>query len=323
MTGLTCSLRLHPSQRPFTPHRTRSCAVRSQQHTEDSIGSSSSSTQGPSRRDLLLAGTSAAVLGACTTLAPRAIAAEPAATASQLPAVPKVALTPQLSVSRVIKGCWQLSGGHKGDRQSDRTGAAAAVEVRYPPLPLQPHTCKHKPAQPNLTSTRLLLPGLWDLLPSGHLYLGCGGSLWSCRGADRQVPAGAPWTAVKHPGAPLPGHSSQPALLPCRQKEIERCFKGLRRQLLCGQNPVPRVMTTGSSNKPHPPSLQTVGLAPAQALCLPGVSTPPTHTEHHHTTLLALAHNTNPTLHAGLHQVLCVQRPGHDLTQQGVSQGSS
>lgn len=188
------SLRLHPSQRPFTPHRTHSCAVRSQQHT------AASSTQ-PNRRDLLLAGTSAAVLlSASTTLAPRAVA-DPAATANQLPAVPKVALTPQLSVSRVIKGCWQLSGGHKGDRQSDRTGAAAAVEVRRPTASTV--TCKHKPAQPNLTSSCLPLPGLWDLLPSGHLYLGCGGSLWSRRSADRQVPAGAPRTAVKHPGAPL------------------------------------------------------------------------------------------------------------------------
>jgi hypothetical protein len=125
MSGLACSQRLHPSQRPFTPHRTRSCVVRSQQqqHTAEQPGSSSSSTN---RRDVLLAGTSAAVWGA---LAPAALADPTATTASQLPAVPTVALTPQLQVSKVIKGCWQLSGGHKGDRQSDRTGAAAAVEV--------------------------------------------------------------------------------------------------------------------------------------------------------------------------------------------------
>lgn len=29
---------------------------------------------------------------------------------------------------QVIKGCWQLSGGHKGEKTTDRTGGAAAVE---------------------------------------------------------------------------------------------------------------------------------------------------------------------------------------------------
>ncbi|WIA28486.1 hypothetical protein OEZ86_011029 [Tetradesmus obliquus] len=32
-----------------------------------------------------------------------------------------------LYFSQVIKGCWQLSGGHKGDKQTDRTGGEAAV----------------------------------------------------------------------------------------------------------------------------------------------------------------------------------------------------
>jgi len=32
-----------------------------------------------------------------------------------------------IQVSRVVKGCWQLSGGHKGDRKTDRTAGSAAV----------------------------------------------------------------------------------------------------------------------------------------------------------------------------------------------------
>lgn len=30
--------------------------------------------------------------------------------------------------SQVIKGCWQLGGGHRGDPASDRTSGASAVE---------------------------------------------------------------------------------------------------------------------------------------------------------------------------------------------------
>lgn len=33
-----------------------------------------------------------------------------------------------LDISQVIKGCWQLSGGHRGDPDSDRTGGEAAIE---------------------------------------------------------------------------------------------------------------------------------------------------------------------------------------------------
>ena len=28
---------------------------------------------------------------------------------------------------QVVKGCWQLSGGHRGERETDRTGGDAAV----------------------------------------------------------------------------------------------------------------------------------------------------------------------------------------------------
>ncbi|MEW5316291.1 MAG: hypothetical protein WDW38_007671 [Sanguina aurantia] len=41
--------------------------------------------------------------------------------------IPVVELGPGLSVSRVIKGCWQLSGGHKGDKETDRTGSQKDV----------------------------------------------------------------------------------------------------------------------------------------------------------------------------------------------------
>jgi hypothetical protein len=44
------------------------------------------------------------------------------------PKVPKAALAPGLKVSRIIKGCWQLDGQHKGEPSSDRTSGAAALE---------------------------------------------------------------------------------------------------------------------------------------------------------------------------------------------------
>lgn len=42
--------------------------------------------------------------------------------------VPKVKLADNLAVSKVIRGCWQLDGQHKGDALSDRTSGAAAIE---------------------------------------------------------------------------------------------------------------------------------------------------------------------------------------------------
>lgn len=41
--------------------------------------------------------------------------------------IPKVPLNENVSISRVIKGCWQLSGGHRGDSSTDRTYGADAV----------------------------------------------------------------------------------------------------------------------------------------------------------------------------------------------------
>ncbi len=44
------------------------------------------------------------------------------------PKVSQVKLAPGLKVSKIIKGCWQLDGQHKGDAKSDRTSGAAALE---------------------------------------------------------------------------------------------------------------------------------------------------------------------------------------------------
>eukprot|EP00884_Botryococcus_braunii_P017314 jgi/Botrbrau1/4266/Bobra.0390s0006.1 len=41
--------------------------------------------------------------------------------------IPHFPLAPDLQVSRVIKGCWQLSGGHRGDKSTDRTSKAPAL----------------------------------------------------------------------------------------------------------------------------------------------------------------------------------------------------
>ena len=37
-----------------------------------------------------------------------------------------------LEVSRIIKGCWQLSGGHEGDRATNRTKGQAAIDDFQP-----------------------------------------------------------------------------------------------------------------------------------------------------------------------------------------------
>jgi len=59
---------------------------------------------------------------------PAAAAATAAAVTAAAQAVPKVAIADDLSITRVIKGCWQLSGGHRGDKETDRTVGAAAVQ---------------------------------------------------------------------------------------------------------------------------------------------------------------------------------------------------
>jgi len=42
--------------------------------------------------------------------------------------VPRAEVCKGLEISRVVKGCWQLSGGHHGDRASDRTIGKFAVD---------------------------------------------------------------------------------------------------------------------------------------------------------------------------------------------------
>jgi hypothetical protein len=59
---------------------------------------------------------------------PNAFAANDTAT---LPLVPRASTPLKFSnevPSRIVKGCWQLSGGHRGDPSSDRTSGAAAVD---------------------------------------------------------------------------------------------------------------------------------------------------------------------------------------------------
>lgn len=120
-------MRVHTQHKPFTSQRTKCCAIRGDLNASTSAAASST-THGSSRRQLL-AGTAAVLTCGLPGLQAVATAAEPAAPTAGLAAVPKVALTPQLQVSQVIKGCWQLSGGHKGDKQTDRTAAATAVQV--------------------------------------------------------------------------------------------------------------------------------------------------------------------------------------------------
>jgi hypothetical protein len=56
-------------------------------------------------------------------------ALQPQQAVATMPEVPFAQLAPGLNVTRVIKGCWQLSGGHHGDPATDRTVGTAAVEV--------------------------------------------------------------------------------------------------------------------------------------------------------------------------------------------------
>ena len=54
-----------------------------------------------------------------------------AANDTALPLVPRASTPLKFSKevpSRIIKGCWQLSGGHRGDPSSDRTSGPAAVD---------------------------------------------------------------------------------------------------------------------------------------------------------------------------------------------------
>lgn len=89
----------------------------------------------PRRDALLLAGSAAAsaLLLRPSPLRAQDVAPPPApapAGATAAPRVPRGAPLGAAGVtpSAVVKGCWQLSGGHRGDAATDRTAPAAAVE---------------------------------------------------------------------------------------------------------------------------------------------------------------------------------------------------
>jgi hypothetical protein len=66
-----------------------------------------------SRRELLVSTTTTLLGAAAMSGSPAASAAGPVqAIASAEPAIPRTILAPGLEISRVVKGCWQLSGGH-------------------------------------------------------------------------------------------------------------------------------------------------------------------------------------------------------------------
>ncbi|KAG2435732.1 hypothetical protein HXX76_006929 [Chlamydomonas incerta] len=74
-----------------------------------------------------MAGTSSTALAQLGGAGP-ALAAGVEAAAPLLGTVERIDLAQGLNISRVVKGCWQLSGGHKGAKETDRTGGQAAVE---------------------------------------------------------------------------------------------------------------------------------------------------------------------------------------------------
>jgi len=88
-----------------------------------------------SRRGLLSSAAMAAAMAAAIpldrTAGPFAVPNAFAANEPALPLVPRVSTPLKFSnevPSRIIKGCWQLSGGHRGDPSSDRTSGPAAVD---------------------------------------------------------------------------------------------------------------------------------------------------------------------------------------------------
>mmetsp|Transcript_13859 Transcript_13859/g.34859 ORF Transcript_13859/g.34859 Transcript_13859/m.34859 type:complete len:408 (+) Transcript_13859:190-1413(+) len=80
----------------------------------------------PRRPFLVGTGTVAAGLLASTAGSPGRVTAASVAEGSG--AIARADVCPGLNISRVVKGCWQLSGGHRGDKGSDRTQGKSAVE---------------------------------------------------------------------------------------------------------------------------------------------------------------------------------------------------
>ena len=84
------------------------------------------------------------------------------ALAEALPLVPKGTPFGQVSSitpSAVIKGCWQLSGYHKGDKQSDRTYVSPLSALSRPPSSQSSAQLPRK--------NRRILPTQWDRTASG------------------------------------------------------------------------------------------------------------------------------------------------------------
>ena len=78
-----------------------------------------------------MAAAMAAAIPLDRTAGPFAVPNAFAANEPALPLVPHAPTPLKFSKevpSRIIKGCWQLSGGHRGDPSSDRTSGAAAVD---------------------------------------------------------------------------------------------------------------------------------------------------------------------------------------------------
>ncbi len=78
----------------------------------------------PASRRGVLASMSGVTLGLGVSFPPTVQAAPP----SEVRRVPMTHISQDLEISKVIKGCWQLSGGHRGEGRSDRTFGHAAVE---------------------------------------------------------------------------------------------------------------------------------------------------------------------------------------------------
>lgn len=69
-----------------------------------------------SRRDMLLTGVAAS--GVMSTRQP----------IQQPYSIPRIQIAPSVEISKVIKGCWQLSGGHRGESVTDRTTGKEAIQ---------------------------------------------------------------------------------------------------------------------------------------------------------------------------------------------------
>uniref|UniRef100_A0A7S3RAK6 NADP-dependent oxidoreductase domain-containing protein n=1 Tax=Dunaliella tertiolecta TaxID=3047 RepID=A0A7S3RAK6_DUNTE len=80
-----------------------------------------SSKKDISRRDVLGGAASGVVLPGLLPFGPTPVFAADGG-------IPKAELADGLNISRVVKGCWQLSGGHRGDSATDRTSGQVAIE---------------------------------------------------------------------------------------------------------------------------------------------------------------------------------------------------